>query len=60
MNKCLSQQDFLKNIISRLLNRVGIADLHLNPQEPGFWEVVDTFVLLAYASLSALEPFCND
>ena len=24
-----------------------------NSQEPGFWEVMDSFVLLAYASLAA-------
>ena len=47
---------------SRLLNRVGIADLPLlrtllairqKSQEPSFWEVMDSFVLLAYASLAA-------
>ena len=44
------------------LNRVGIADLPLlrtllairqKSQEPSFWEVMDSFVLLAYASLAA-------
>ena len=44
------------------LNRGGIADLPLlrtllairqNSQEPSFWEVMDTFVLVAYASLAA-------
>ena len=44
---------------SRLLNRGGIADLpllrtllaiHQKSQEPSFWEVMDSFVLLAYAS----------
>ena len=46
---------------SRLLNR-GIADLPLlktqlaicqKSREPSFWEVMDSFVLLAYASLAA-------
>ena len=44
------------------LNRGGIADLPLlrtllamrhKSQEPGFWEVMDSFVLLAYVSLAA-------
>ena len=44
------------------LNRGGIADLPLlrtlieicrKSQEPSFWEVMDSFVLLAYASLVA-------
>ena len=44
------------------LNRGGIADLPLlrtllairqKSQEPSFWEVIDSFVLLAYASLVA-------
>ena len=47
---------------SGLLNRGGIADLPLlrtllaicqNSREPSFWEVMDCFVLLAYASLAA-------
>ena len=47
---------------SGLLNRGGIADLpllrtllaiHQKSQEPGFWEVMDSFVLLAYANLAA-------
>ena len=47
---------------SGLLNRGGIADLPLlrtllaipqKSQEPGFWEVMGSFVLLAYASLAA-------
>ena len=47
---------------SGLLNRGGIADLPLlrtllancqKSQEPSFWEVMDSFVLLAYASLAA-------
>ena len=45
-----------------LVNRGGIADLPLfrtlleicqNSREPSFWEVMDSFVLLAYASLEA-------
>ena len=44
------------------LNRRGIADLPLlrtllairqKSQEPSFWEVMDSFVLVAYASLAA-------
>ena len=44
------------------LNRGGIADLpllrtllaiHQNSREPSFWEVMDSFVLVAYASLAA-------
>ena len=31
-----------------------------NSQEPSFWEVMDSFVLLAYASLAAQEPFRNN
>ena len=50
---------------SRLSNRGGIADLPLKTllaicqksQEPSFWEVIDYFVLLAYASLSASRTF---
>ena len=42
---------------SRLLNRGAIADLLLaipqKSQEPSFWEVMRSFVLLAYASLVA-------
>ena len=47
---------------SKPLNRGGIADLsllrtllaiHQKSQEPSFWEVMDSFVLLAYASLAA-------
>ena len=47
---------------SRPLNRGGIADLPLlrtlmaiceKLQQPSFWEVMDSFVLLAYASLPA-------
>ena len=47
---------------SGLLNRGRIADLlllktplaiHQNSREPSFWEVMDSFVLLAYASLAA-------
>ena len=50
---------------SRPSNRGGIADLPLKTllaicqksQEPSFWEVIDYFVLLAYASLSASRTF---
>ena len=44
------------------LNRGDIADLpflrtllaiHQKSQEPSFWEVIDSFVLVAYASLAA-------
>ena len=44
------------------LNRGGIAELplirtllaiHQKSQEPSFWEVMDSFVLIAYASLPA-------
>ena len=44
------------------LNRGGIADLPLlrtllasrqTSREPSFWEVMDSFVLVAYASLAA-------
>ena len=47
---------------SSLLNRGGIADLpllrtllaiHQKSREPCFWEVMDSFVLAAYASLAA-------
>ena len=47
---------------SELLNREGIADLPLlgtllaicqRSQGPSFWEVMDSFVFLAYASLAA-------
>ena len=47
---------------SRLLNRGDIADLpllrtllaiHQKSQQPSFWEVMDSFLLLAYASLAA-------
>ena len=45
----------------RLLNRGGIADLPLlrtiaicqKFQEPHFWKVLESFVLVAYASLAA-------
>ena len=50
---------------SRPSNRGGIADLPLKTllaicqksQGPSFWEVIDYFVLLAYASLSASRTF---
>ena len=49
---------------SEPLNRGGIADLPLlrtllairqKSREPSFWEVMGSFVLLAYASLAALR-----
>ena len=49
----------VENNTSRLLNRGGITDLpllrtlvaiHQKPQERIYWEVMDSFVLLAYAS----------
>ena len=48
-----------ENDTSRPLNRGSIADLPLlrtlsaicQSQEPSFWEVMDSFILLAYASL---------
>ena len=51
---------------SRPLNRGCIADLPLlrtllairqKSREPSFWEVMDSFVLLAYASLVASRTF---
>ena len=51
-----------KDNTSGPLNRGGIADLPLlrtllairqKSREPSFWEVMDSFVLLAYASLAA-------
>ena len=47
---------------SGLLNRWGIADLpllrtllaiHQKSREPSFWEVIDSFVLVLYASMAA-------
>ena len=52
----------VEDINTGLLNRGGIVDLLLlrtlltirqKSQEPGFWEVMDSFVLLAYISLAA-------
>ena len=49
---------------SRSLNRGGIADLPLlkillvicqKSKKPSFWEVMESFVFLAYASLAALR-----
>ena len=49
---------------SRLLNRGGLANLPLlrtllaicqKSREPSSWEVMDSFVLVAYASLAALR-----
>ena len=48
------------------IKEVHISDLPLlrtllaiwqKPQEPSFWEVMDSFVLLAYASLAASRTF---
>ena len=50
-------------------NKGGIADLPLlrtlltirqKSRELSFWEVIDSFVLLAYESLAASKPFSND
>ena len=60
---------------TRLLNRGGIGDLsllrrllaiHQKSQEPSYWEVMDSFVLVAYASFAASKtllqqlPACLD
>ena len=54
---------------SGLLNRGGIADspllrtvlaIHQKAQKPSFLGVMDSFVLLAYASMQLQEHFCND
>ena len=54
---------------SRPLNRGDIADLPLLKtllairqkfREPSFWEVMDSFVSVAYASWQLQEPFWND
>ena len=51
-----------EDITSGSLNRGGIVDLHLlrtvlaiyqKSREPSFWEVMNSFVLLAYASFAA-------
>ena len=51
------------------LNRGGIADLPLlrtllpirqKSREPSFWEIMDSFILLAYKVWQLQEPFCND
>ena len=51
---------------SGALNRGGIVDLPLlrllnsnspNPQEPNFWEVMDSFGLVAHTSLAASRTF---
>ena len=64
-----SRLEFLEKLLanaedntSDLLNRRGVADLsllrtllviHQMSREPSFWEVMEPFVLLAYASLAA-------
>ena len=62
ISKCKFASFKKEDNTSRLLNRGGIADLPLlrtllaicqKSQEPNFWEVKDSFVLLAYASLAA-------
>ena len=65
--KFLTQNFALSDVehnISGPLNTEGIADLpllrtlltiHQKSQEPGFWEVIHSFVLLAHASLAALR-----
>ena len=54
---------------SGTLNRGGIADLPLlrtllairqKSRDPSFWEVMDSFALVANASLAASRNFCND
>ena len=51
------------------LNKGGMADLPLlrtllairqKSREPSFWEVMDSFVLVAYASLAASRTLCSD
>ena len=58
-----------ENNTSGLLHRGCIADLPLlrillticqKSQEPCFWEVMDSFVSLAYASLATSRILCND
>ena len=55
-----------EDITSGPLNRGGVAHLPLlktllairqKSQEPSFWEVMDSFVLLEYASLAASRTF---
>ena len=65
LEKCLAHNFTLSDTeynTSRPLNRGGIADLPLlrtllairqKSREPSFWEVMDSFVLVAYASLAA-------
>ena len=52
----------IKDDASGPLKRGGIADLpllrtilaiHQKSQEPSFWKVIDSFILLVYASLAA-------
>ena len=54
---------------SGLLNGTGIADLpflrtlsaiHQKSREPGFWEVMDSSVWLAYASSAATKTKCGN
>ena len=69
LEKCLANNFALsdaEHITSGLLNRGGISDLpllrtllaiHQKYREPSFWEVVDSFVLVAHASLAASRTF---
>ena len=58
-----------QNNISRQLNRGGIANLPLlrtllaicqKSWEPSFWEVVDSFILLAYAGLATSRTLLHE
>ena len=62
LEKFLANNFALSDNTSGLFNRGGIADLPLlrtllaicqKSREPSFWEVMDSFVLGAYASLAA-------
>ena len=60
-NLALSDAD---NNTSRPLNRGGMVRtllaIHQKSKEPSFWEVMGSFVLLAYANLAASRTLCND
>ena len=62
LEEFLANDFALSDAEDNTLNRGGIVDLPLlrtllaicqKSQEPSFWEVMDSFVLLAYASLAA-------
>ena len=66
-----SKSEFLdgEDNTSGLLNRRGIVDLPLlrmllairqKFQEPSFWEVMDSFILLGYASLAASRTLLQE